>query len=151
MLKNARENLERRLFHRGFASADIRHIVSSQILLTDVALAVGLVCLWFSVWPFFFGVGAALATHNLWWLARSVERSFGQSYTRGLAVSSFLAFLGRFGGMGVALVICIAWLNAPIIPLVAGLTTAVAGMTVWGFSRLLRQHSKETLHGRQPS
>lgn len=151
MLRTARENLERRLFHRGFASADIRRIVSGQILVADAALAVGFVCLWFSVWPFFFGVGAALAAHNLWWLARSVEWSLRHDYTRSLAVANFLAFLGRFGGMGIALVICIAWLKAPVVPLVAGLSTALAGMTLWGFTRFLRQHSKETPHGRQHS
>ena len=57
MLQTARENLERRLFHQGFASADIRHIVSGQILLTDAALAVGLVSVVFRV--AFFSLGSA--------------------------------------------------------------------------------------------
>ncbi len=139
MLGNALEKIEKRLYRRGFLHGDVRRIVSLQLLVTGLALAFGLAVLWFSAWPLYFGVGAALAACNLWWLARSVEWSMRHDYTRSLAVANFLAFLARFAGMGFALFVCIAWLKAPLVPLLAGLATVVAGLTVWGFRRFLKQ------------
>lgn len=138
-----RHALEKLLRNRGFTSPDSRRIIANQLLLTAASLAVGAGAAWFSLWPLAFGIGAALASANLWWIARGAQWCVAQQFSPALALVYFGSFLLRFAGTGLALYLLLAWLQFPLVPLLAGLFSVVVYLSVMGFSRIAGNSCKE--------
>ncbi len=143
MIGKIRLEIEKRLRNRGIASSDMRRILSGQTLFAFAGLAAGLALLPFSVWPLAFGLGAALATLNLWQLARSVVRAMGQTYAPAVLVAHLCAFLGRFALTGAALYLLLVQLHLPVVPLLAGLSTVAAALAVRGAAGIAGNSFKE--------
>jgi hypothetical protein len=143
MLQKSRNSVERYLRNRGFTSPEPRRILSVQILLTAAACIIGVLALPVTVWGVAFGFGTALATVNLWQIARFAHWSVARQFSGKLAAIGFIAFLFRFAGTGFALYLLLVRAHMPIIPLVAGLSSLVVWLSVTRVSRNAGHSCKE--------
>jgi hypothetical protein len=149
MTRNLRDRLDRWLLTRGYVHPEVRELVRGQILLTGL-VAAGCALLfpfWDGAWAL--AVGTVLVTFNFSSLAR-----FGQRITayanRHEAVAAVLArFYLRLAATGVVLFICIAWLGARPIPLLAGVSTVVVNFLVWGALRQGGAKAHQTFTGKE--
>lgn len=112
-------------------------------MLALAALIAGTAAAWLTLWPLAFGVGAALAATNLWWIARGAQWSVTQRFSPALALVYFGAFLLRFAGTGFVVYAVLVWFDFPLVPLLAGLFSLIAGLSVMGFSRVAGNSCKE--------
>lgn len=135
--------IERRLHALGFVSPDIRRLLATQIMVTALALAVGFMFAWLSIWPLIFGVGAAIALFSLWQLARFAQANIRRQFSAALGLQLFFGLTGRLALIGVLLFFLIVLFRAPVIPLLAGLTSTIAAIVCWGLARLSRKTVKE--------
>ncbi len=133
MLRKNRLAIEKLLRARGLASPPMRRALSGQILLAEIAVAAGLICLCFSAWPLAFGLGAAAATVNVLLLALSIVRALGRPYTPAAAAAHFCFFLARFALTGGIVYVLLIWLHLPVLPLLAGLSTVAVASAFRGF------------------
>lgn len=106
-----------------------------QILLTAAACVLALPAFPLTDWPLAFGLGAVLATLNLWQIARFAHWSVGKKFSGGLALIGFGAYVFRFAGTGVVLYFLLVRAAMPVIPLVAGLSSLVFWLSVMRFTR----------------
>ncbi len=131
------------LYHRGFTVSEVRAMVRGQLLLSLYASCAAPMFLLTGWWPLDFIAGAALASFNFYYLAKFVQQVLYFKYTRGLLFGLLFRSYGRLLLTGVALCVLIGWLNSSIVALVAGLSTVVATVLVWGAARVLGQKVKE--------
>ena len=143
MLQKSRTTIERYLRNRGFTSPESRRIMVDQILLTAAACLMGAAALPLTDWPLAFGLGALLATINLWQIARFAHWSVTRQFSGKLACIGFAAFLFRFAGTGLVLYLLLIRAHMPVIPLVAGLSSLVVWLSVMRFSRGAGHSCKE--------
>lgn len=138
-----RHKLEQLLYRSGFASAVVRRFLCTQLIICGLGLIIGAAAYPFTLWPLTFAAGVAIATFSFWHIARFVQGSIFHQFSAMLAVKLFLGFTGRFIVISAALFALIVWLRAPIIPLLIGLTSTIAGIAAWGISRYSRKTAKE--------
>ena len=143
MLQKSRNTIEKQLRSRGFTSPESRRIMVDQILITAGSCVFGLMALPFTDWLLAFGLGALLATINLWQIARFAHCSVTRRFSGKLALVGFGAFLFRFAGMGFVLYLLLVRANFPIIPVVAGLSSLVVWLSVMRLSRGAGHSCKE--------
>lgn len=143
MLRKIRDAIEKQLRKRGFTSPESRRILVDQIVLTAVACGVGLIALPLTDWLLAFGIGALLATINLWQIARFAHWSVTRQFSGKLALIGFGAFLFRFAGTGFVLYLLLVRADMPLIPVVAGLSSLVFWLSVMRFSRDAGHSCKE--------
>ena len=142
-LASIRQKIETRLYHLGFSSDVVRHLLCTQLLICGAGIGVGLALFWLTLWPLSFAAGAAIATFSLWHISRFAQTNIHYQYSPALGLKLFFGFTWRFLLIGVVLSLLIVWLRAPIIPLLIGLTSTVAGIAAWGISRYSRKTAKE--------
>lgn len=135
MIRKSRHAVEKYLRNKGFTSPESRRIIVDQITLAVAALALGILCLWFSVWPLAFGLGACMAAMNLWLVGRSAHWSVMQNFSAKLAWRYFGVFLLRFAGTGALLLVLLMWVKLPWAPLLAGLFSGIVMLMLKGVSR----------------
>lgn len=135
MLRKIRDAIEKQLRSKGFTSPDSRRIMVDQILLTAAACGAGILAFPVTDWLLAFGLGALLATINLWQIARFAHWSITRQFSGKLALIGFGAFLFRFAGTGFVLYLLLVRAAMPPIPLVAGLSSLVVWLSVMRFSR----------------
>lgn len=135
MLRKIRDGIEKQLRSKGFTSPDSRRIIAAQILLTAAACGVGVLAFPVTDWFLAFGLGALLATINLWQIARFAHWSVTRQFSGKLALIGFGAFLFRFSGTGFVLYFLLIRAAMPPIPLVTGLFSLVIWLSVMRFSR----------------
>lgn len=136
-------SVESRLYRQGFTQPAVRRLIAWQILLTLAVLPAGALFFWIGLWPLAFVAGSLLATFNFYFLAKSIQQILYVKYDRQLLVSMLFRFYGRLGITAVALFLLIVWCRVPVVALVAGLSTVVATIVVWGGARLFEQNAKE--------
>ncbi len=142
-LASIRQKIESRLYRLGFSAPIVRHLLCTQIMICAAALIAGVAFFMLTLWPLAFAAGAVLATFSLWNIARFAQAHVHQQFSAQLGLLLFFSFTGRFLLIGVALFALIVLLRLPIIPLVLGLTSTIAGIAVWGISRYSRKTAKE--------
>ena len=142
-LADIRQNLDRRLYRQGFASPVVRQFLGIQILITAAGLFPGIILAWFTLWPLVFGAGAAITTYSLWHIARFAQAHIQQEFSRALAIRLFFGFTCRLVLISIVLFVLVVLLRAPVVPLLAGLTSTVASISLWGLSRFSRKPVKE--------
>ncbi|WP_235896507.1 ATP synthase subunit I [Oceanidesulfovibrio marinus] len=135
--------VEAKLYKRGFTQPAVRRLITWQVLVTLAVLPAGVLFFWLGLWPLAFVAGSLLATFNFYFLAKSLQQIVFVKYDRQLLVSVLLRFYGRLGITAVALFLLIVWCRVPVVALVAGLSTVVATIVVWGGARLFEQNAKE--------
>lgn len=138
-----RRNLDRRLYAMGFSAPLVRHLLGTQILLSVAGLALGALVFWLTLWPLLFGVGALVTTYSLWNIARFAQANIQQQFSPALAVRLFLGFTARLALISIVLFVLVVLLRAPVAPLLIGLTSTVASISLWGISRFSRKPVKE--------
>ena len=114
-------------------------MLGTQILLASFSLLAGIFVAYFTFWPLLFGIGASIAAYNFWFLAKFVQNNLSDSFSPILLLRLVGGFNLRLILTGVVLFALIVWLKVPLAPLLAGLTSLVACIVIWGFSRLTRK------------
>jgi hypothetical protein len=143
ILAHIRHAIERRLYNMGFALPFARHLLCTQIIISGLALAAGVILLWYSLWPLAFGAGAAITTFSLWQISRSAQAFVHRQFSAALGLRLFIGFSARLFLIGIVLFALIVWLKVPLVPLLLGLTSTVASILLWGISRVSRKTVKE--------
>ncbi len=121
----------------------IRHLLSTQIIITASAFVVGIACAYFTLYPLLFCAGSAIATYNFWFIAQFVQRIIFSAYSASIAVRQFFGFTARFLFTGLILFGLIVWLHLPVAPIVVGITSVVASIAYWGVTKLPNKPAKE--------
>ncbi len=139
MLKRARVPIEAFFYRRGIKAPELLALLSAQSLLVLASALAGLLVALLSgwnLWLLYFALGAALALFNFWGLANFTMKVFdsGAAYSKALALRQFFSFLFRFA---LTAALLIFFRNA-IIPIVAGLSSFVLLLTLYGLARVCR-------------
>ncbi len=126
--------VERWLLRRGFTHRDTRALVRNQIVLAGglCALALGLAWRW--RWLADVALGAALMTLNFYLLAGFLQRVL--VHRDGAVPNLLVRFYGRLIATAAVLAALIVWAGASIPALLLGLSTGVATVLIWAFSRM---------------
>ncbi|MBG0778254.1 MAG: ATP synthase subunit I [Desulfovibrionaceae bacterium] len=141
MLGELNHRLEKGLYKRGFTSSEVRRLVMAQLYVCAVSVLFALGAGWAFAWPWHFAAGALLSTFNFYHLARFVQRIV---YVTDRPVAKGLVrYYGRLAVTGAVLYFLIAWAHVSVAALVAGLSTVVAILLVWGLTRIKGQKVKE--------
>lgn len=135
MLKNTLRNLEARLYREGFHTPESRYWIARIILLMDFSWALALPLAFFDLHPLWFAVGLTLAAHNFKSMAAFAHSAVRQRFSGNLALRQFLFFNLRLFVTTLVLFGCIVLLEAPVWPLLLGLSSVVALLAFWGLSR----------------
>ena len=143
MIKSLLQRTEQWLYTRGFSAPLVRHLLRTQVVLAGGSLILGVALAVFTLWPLMFSIGAAIALYNFWFIARFVQANICEQYSPLMALRLAGGFSFRLLATGCVLFALIVWLRVPVVPLLAGLTSLVAGIALWGFSRLPRKPVKE--------
>lgn len=130
------------LYHRGFRVAGARRLVLIQTALAAGSCVAALVLGW--TWPpaLHFAAGTILATFNFYFLAKFVHRLVGGD-PFGAVPRQLLRFYGRLGATAVALYALIVHAGFSVFALLAGLSTVVVTMLVWGATQMTGKNVKE--------
>ncbi len=135
MLKNMLRSLEGRLYRAGFHTPESRYLIARIILLMDFSLALALPLAFFDLHLLWFAIGLTLAAHNFKSIAAFAHSAVGQQFSGNLVFRQFLLFNLRLFVTAVVLFVCIVLLDAPLWPLLLGLSSVVAVLAFWGLSR----------------
>ena len=141
MLARLKKRINKELFARGVHHPSIRELLFACIIVTGLSLGIGLLLLPLGHWPFYFGVGATLATTNFWYLAKSAQHNVSRSFSPTIILLFLVGFTARLCLTGIALFLLIVRWGAPVAPLAAGLACSVTVITVWGLMQLARNPS----------
>lgn len=128
-----REQLDRLLLRAGFQHPDGRVLMRSQI---GMALGTSLAAISLSelgTWGYAFACGALLITVNFWWLIKFAQNVMEQA--TGTAGGAFFRFIVRFGVTGAGLYAMIVAAEWPVWAVLAGMSTVLATILVWGALR----------------
>ena len=123
--------IDRFLYRRRFRSETVRVLLAQQLLLTGACFFLGLACIALTDWPLVFAAGSAIALFNFWHVARFVGANIQRQFSIGMAVWYFTMFLLRLGLTAVLLYLLVIWLRVSLVPLIAGLTSVIAGIFIW--------------------
>jgi ATP synthase I chain. len=143
MIQKIRLKIEAFLYTRGFYTAIVRHLLCTQILIIGLSFVIGLALLPLTSWLLAFCCGAIICTANFWFLARFAEANVRFSFSRGLAIKSFFGFTFRLVATALVLFALIIQFQVALLPLVAGLTSVIAGIFVWCIAKTLPPPAKE--------
>ncbi len=143
MLEAMDHSIDKALYTRGFTSGNVRRVMRLQILLSGAAVLFAVLMGWFYFWAVAFAISAALVTFNFYGLARFVQQMGYPHYTRALLISMLIRVYGRLFLTGVVLVLLIVVFHASVVAVLAGVTTILATIFVWGGAQLVEQKVKE--------
>jgi len=131
------------LYRRGFRVAGARRLVVIQAAIAACSCAAGLGLGW--AWPpaLHFAVGSLLATVNFYFLAKFTQRLLGGGDTFGAVPRQLLRFYGRLALTAAALYVLIVHAGFSVAALLAGLSTVVVTMLIWGAAQVAGKNVKE--------
>lgn len=136
-----KRRIEAGLFKRGFTNADVRGLVAVQIIVCLGVCCLAAVAGWFQPQAWHFAVGTVLVTLNLYSMAKYAQRLVIQR--SGAVIRLLAGFYARLALTAVALYVLIIVLNVSVTALLAGLTTVVATIVLWGVGRSRGGKAKE--------
>lgn len=128
------------LAHRGFFLHDVRTLIRNQIFLAALSLALALLSM-LHPWALAFLAGTLLITVNFWYMARGLQGVM--QHGQGAVALSLARFYGRMILIGLVLFGLIIWGGLPVPALLAGLSTVIVNILLWGIFRFHRQKVKE--------
>ncbi|WP_461209635.1 ATP synthase subunit I [Desulfocurvus sp. DL9XJH121] len=132
------QKIEAALYRRGFENPDTRQLVRNQVLLTLAACLAALAGGWVIPQLLDFAAGTLLATWNFCSLASFVQRTLARK--RAAVAGLLLRFYARLLFTGLALYALLVWAGSSAVALIAGLSTVVVTLFIWGASRMARKH-----------
>jgi uncharacterized membrane protein YjjP (DUF1212 family) len=140
MLRKISRKIDRFLLRRGIDNPEVRWLVGFQVAVV-AAGALGLCGTGlFSRLPAFL-TGAVLATINFYVLAKMVPVLIFQR--KGSVAALLFSFYFRLGLTAVVLVLAVAWARFSVVTLLAGLSTVLVTIAVWGGKFIVTQKHKE--------
>ncbi|UIJ37282.1 ATP synthase subunit I [Desulfobaculum bizertense] len=140
-IKTMNETFEARLYHMGYVLPDVRALVRNQFYLTGLSFLVAVATGWMLPFVWDFCAGAVLMTLNFSSLAKFVQHLIHRQ--KGAVVQLLVSFYGRLLLTGLALYALIAWGNANVVSLLAGLSTVVVTILIWGAAQVIGKNAKE--------
>lgn len=141
--RKLRHAIERMLYQKGLVHAPTRIMLTRQCLISMASLLAGLLGGWAHPWLLHFAIGAGLMTVNFYFMALFVQKLAAVGYSRAVLASMLARFYGRLLLTGVLLAVLLVWGQISLAALLAGLSTVVATIIIWGVEHYLAQHSKE--------
>ena len=131
------------LYRRGFRVAGARRLVVIQAAIAACSCVAGLGLGW--IWPpvLHCAVGSLLATFNFYFLAKFTQRLLGSGDTFGAVPRQLLRFYGRLALTAVVLYVLIVQANFSVVALLAGLSSVVLTMLIWGIAQMAGKNVKE--------
>jgi len=137
------QRVETLLYKRGFKAPEIRQLVRNQLYILAVSCFAAAGLGWFSPEFLYFAMGTLLVTFNFYSLAKFVQQLVLFKSTRKAVLELLLRFYGRLFLTGLILFVLIAWVGVSAVALLAGLSTVVVTIFLWGGSRFIGQKVKE--------
>ena len=134
-----RKSVDRFLLRRGFTHRDGRTLLRDQIVMAVVTSCTALILSGFSGWGLAYVGGAALVTVNFWWLVRFAQRLMENA--AGAVGRTFFGYFARLFVTAVALYVMIVPGGWPVWAILAGMSTVLVTIVVWGALRGLRSTS----------
>jgi len=134
-----RRRLDALLRRLGFTHPEGRALVRDQIVLALVTGVTALVLSGFGGWGLGYFGGAVLATVNFWWLVRFAQRLMENA--AGAVGRAFFGYFARLFVTAVALYVMIVPGGWPVWAILAGMSTVLMTIVVWGALRGLRSTS----------
>jgi hypothetical protein len=128
------QKLDALLFRRGFAVADARRLMRNQILLALMSSLLACAVTGLGTWGWSFAAGALIISVNFWWLSKAAQELV--RVKQGAVFTLLTLFYGRLLLTAVAIAGLVAWLEASVFGLLAGLSTVVANATLWGILQM---------------
>ena len=137
MLGKVKKKIERSLYRRGYHESEVRKLVLRQILI--LLASVPAVILGSFGQDFFFGV--ALGTLNFLCLARIAQEVV--HLQRGAVAVQLFSFYGRLALTALAFYLLIVFKESSVAWLLAGVSTVLINILLWGMIQFLGKTSKE--------
>jgi hypothetical protein len=140
-MRRLNDRVEKGLYRRGYVHPDVRQLVRNQIYIMAASLLIGGLLAPVVPAALHFAAGTVLVSLNFFSLAR-----FAQGITRtqhGAVVALLARFYGRLILTGAVLFALIVWAHAPLVALLAGISTVVVNAVYWGITRHSGQNAKE--------
>lgn len=138
-----RHKIDYFLYKQQFYSPTVRRLLNSQLCLVLLAVFTGLIFLPLSLWPAAFACGAALALFNFWHIARFASVNVEKKFSALMGGKYFLLFNLRLLITGLVLVGLIVYCMMPVLPLVAGLSSAPCIVLFWSISKITSKYARE--------
>lgn len=127
--------IDETLYARGFITPEARTLVRNQLVLTVLLGVIALIVSGGRQWAADFLAGAVIAGFNFAALAKMVQGLVRMGKTRAVTAQLFV-FYSRMFLTCLALYALIVLAGSSIWALVAGLSTVVVNILVWGATRL---------------
>lgn len=137
MRKILQIKIERQLYKKGFHVPGVRKMAAQQIAI----LLLSVLALSFGRHGVDFFIGAVLATVNFLTLARIVQELV--CLQKGAVSVQLLSFYGRLILTASVLFLLIVYAKSSVVALLAGLSTVLINILLWGMSQFLGKKSKE--------
>lgn len=135
MLRTSHQRIEGWLYRRGFAEPDLRVLVRNQIYVAGVTCLLALGIAQGQRWSFDFLAGAILITANFYFLARFLTELVHMR--KGAVTALLTGFYIRLAILAIILFVLIVVAQASVPALLAGLSTAVANIFLWGAGKMV--------------
>ncbi|MGE4299720.1 MAG: ATP synthase subunit I [Desulfovibrionaceae bacterium] len=133
--------MEGALYRRGFTVPGVRRLVTNQLHLCLASCIVAAAACWFARATLDFAMGAVIVTANFYGMAKFVHEAVYMK--KGAVLSLLLLFYGRLLLTGIVLYVLIVWVKVSVAALVAGLSTALVTILIWGGRRVVGHKAKE--------
>ncbi len=128
-----RKLLDQLLAKAGFHHLEGRALLRDQIVMALVTSLTALALSELGTWGVAYSCGALLITVNFWWLVRFAQGLL--SSTAGAVGGAFFRFFVRLGITGVSLYVMIVEAGWPVWAILAGMSTVMVTILVWGALR----------------
>jgi len=128
-----RRRLDALLQRLGFTHREGRALVRDQIILAAATGVTALVMSGLRAWGLGYAGGAFLVTVSFWWLVRFAQGLLNG--TAGAAGRALFGYFARLGFTGAALYMMIVPGGWPVWAILAGMSTVMVTIVVWGALR----------------
>jgi ATP synthase I chain len=128
-----RERLDKLLLRIGFTHPEGRALMRDQIVMALVTSLTALSLSELGEWGVAYACGALLITVNFWWLIRFAQGLLANA--AGAVGGTFFRFFVRLGVTGAGLYAMIVAAQWPVWAVLAGMSTVMATILVWGALR----------------
>lgn len=148
-MHNMRDRLDGWLWRLGYDHPEIRELVRWTVVMAAliVVCSVPLSLFWQGAWSLV--AGTVIITANFCSMAKFGQHIADRTFTAKIVISLLFGFYLRLALTGAALYACIAWFDARPLPLVAGTTTVVGIIVIWGLVRYADTRARQTLRGKE--
>ncbi|MFP5222653.1 MAG: ATP synthase subunit I [Acidobacteriota bacterium] len=128
-----RNYLDRMLLRIGFTHPEGRTLMRDQIIMALVTSLVALSLSELGEWGVAYACGALLITVNFWWLIRFAQGLLASA--AGAVGGTFFRFFVRLSVTGAGLYAMIVAAQWPVWAILAGMSTVMVTILVWGAFR----------------